>query len=1445
MADNNGTNGLGFMDLAMLSPVVIGGVIAGQNIITRMNPKSNVLDSLANMGRYPGTIPSAGPLMGDKVSNFATRALSGSAESILWAWQKALDNIPENFRGELDPSQFENPIGSMENLFRDKLKMLPLGIRNQFIKSFSRNKPIFSRTYSKVLSDIANTPIENPHQFAVNMAQEMLATQGVRSPNSIKSQLINPQAYNRLPSAIQGYAKEFLEKNKDFRIFHQTRSDLAATGHGSYRFTFADRGVSFNVPISSGGSVVLGKDLSSRYIASKFSVIDPGTGTVVAQDLLPEQYIIERFKGSYYGRLNELSGREKRGIGKQLTREVRERLTNIPLTSPESYSSQLRGYVNIRSQTTLFSSLDGKPVRATEAASIPEIEGGLGSKYFSGGISGTSKTRGALATYDVRQLYMGAESVPEARAPGQAVKRFGMRAWEPSLGKNLDAIQNKYLWSLPESHLNMFGVYGPSGDLLGSSNAFFMRTAFMQRQQTFGRLMGDGEIIVAKQMKAYGKGYREAEMRLESLATNVIKGLDTSGTMSVGKGEFIGNDPMGNPITAGRNLKILGQTIQDSNIILQTEEELPLRAQEKIFGLKGSMVFDEGSKIIGLAGKGVQAIADIDALKKGPHLHYQQMATRLWEAIEARKKRGMSSGINDPRNYFNSLTKTITEQNQGRYIHAQTVAELVKTARSEGLTKQELGEVFGAVPTVLGQNYKEDVGKYLDNPLTQRETRAFETGTAKGVIWATHGGPRSERFGYNRRATIEPRTIEMLGQGHLGPLGEELVSEFSSRLSGPGEQNVVSKELLKSLSSFAGGMPGRGDRRFEASSNFSSKAFAEFVEGGGGWITGAKNIYVPDIDAIKMQGGFRGKLYRTYQNLARGLSGLESGDITSEAFEKQYWEAAQNIQAEQAPFGKGVGGFYRGRINPNQKITGSRFLQLASKIGDETIQDPFGVGISDFWFNKMSAEMEGSPEELAELKEQWKTKGTVSGVAWRHPNIGPYSTVPVNIHRLATNTKEAVMVMPEIKIDGINISAVTGMAADFDGDFAGLMLLKGQTAEQASKYWDATSLRAYLEHAIRVQTIKPKAQSAVAEMNQFTLADLTKVALRKDEATKSFIGQLSTVLSEAKASVSASGNANKSTALSMLELMEQLPISAKHMAAGDIVGKTDQLRQSLEATKRAISSGTSSEIAENFRGLLGKNFGSDIEAALGQDMPVSERFAREAKSRLGVDMGSSVSGINLEETARTIAGSRDSFKSSGRLEEFRKMAGKSKISPSAAGIKDYVKSMARMTEGEGTMGMLSRLEMAASNISIADGKRALKYAKPIAIGAGIALGLAAMANTPQSLVGMRSSGDAASLYSKPVRHTSEASLRQGDTETSTSSLGSPSAPSHLMSPTAMIGSNRGYNVNARLYTKDSDNDPAGLAGAMKMIVGNVNNSTITVRDNLSTLNMDTILNKLF
>jgi hypothetical protein len=853
---------------------------------------------------------------------------------------------------------------------------------------------------------------------------------------------------------------------------------------------------------------------------------------------------------------------------------------------------------------------------------------------------------------------------------------------------------------------------------------------------------------------------------------------------------------------------------------------------------------------------GHEARIPMSALLKEQHYLNMQITSALWDTIGSKIQELKSATNYDAAQYIfrhvkgfmkapaqtiEGITRLSTVK--GAFDESKFINYMMQIGTAANLTPEEFGKVFGAVPELYGADWVQKTGA-RELGFGMKHFLAAQRMDPTGSIYVFRGDPSYA----GKRASIEPRMFTALRTGAYGELGTDLANEIARRAIAAGpEQLIASREVFKTLESALGDItPEAGANIFKLSEQFDTSAWKQFSATGGYIEMPGKlpSIYMPGQDQMKLMMPFRtaegsmalSELAKTYRDVAREASlATAGGDIAIQEFASMeitrkgnargaFWRFVNDVQSAQAIFGKGSLGLLRGE---RQRPYGTRFLTLASAMGDEAAMAKFQakadimtVGISDKYFNQMISELAESGVERAEIERLRKAfigGEKIGGAMWRHPTIGRYSTNIVNLMRVEA-AGDAPLAIVQSTLKGLNISPTTAMAADFDGDTAGVMLLHGKTERQAMQTSQSLS-EAYISHAVRMQYLKPKAPGA----DMITAKDLSRIAIEKLGTPQEYVPKISLPITEAKEAIAAfSGDPRFGKALSLLELLEQVPISGKHIPEKQLLENINAFKITTEGLLDALREPSAVGIQAQTEALFKHTqFGDPKIARLLNKGITLAGEELEAIRKVAPNFSGQVSGLDLQSTSEFIAESIKRFNASEAAMNYRLMAGRATVK-SPGMLRQYVETARhsiglqakRSTAGQ----IMAKAKLIIDNIQAAGGQRLLRGLKPLGLGLLAAVGVGAALSPsldpsppPPEVLAARQPRAMSPDMIQPPEHT----------------MGSTSVPGMFPNSARIMGQ-KSYNIVGN-FVGDAV-DSAGLSRMMQGAVNNVGRMSVNVTD---------------
>jgi hypothetical protein len=515
---------------------------------------------------------------------------------------------------------------------------------------------------------------------------------------------------------------------------------------------------------------------------------------------------------------------------------------------------------------------------------------------------------------------------------------------------------------------------------------------------------------------------------------------------------------------------------------------------------------------------------------------------------------------------------------------------------------------------------------------------------------------------------------------------------------------------------------------------------------------GIGDISIPSGETLRGLAGYKtSEGLVTYPELAKGYRGIlesaaqyEKGEIPQEAMRKQLLEFAPEVARARALSITGVGGLLRNRV------PGSAYLTAMIPPNPDIQQAlPRGVvGISEDRALKMMETMEQvyGKEAMARQRRQFFQGEILPAILGRHPYTDPYSSHITGVKIIPGMESDKIYVPEEYrsltatlggktgKPSTIRLSSLVGMGADVDSDALSIILAGPQLAPKMQGYLqDPKNMEAYEQYSIRQQLLRAKAPPETS----LTLNELMAGAAEKLGVTKrpGELGKVSLPIQRARAAI-LSGAGGLSTqeamdALGFTSMMEQLPISSKHISAADAplirnlfsevsaaYEKMDPVRMQAAAERMLARSGpeTQAALREGFTAHMGgEGAGRDIFIPGVNMERATENIAKSMRALENLE-GQGLNPIRERELLRG--------RFTPALEEIEKMFSTASLKNSSLG--------GFFTHGvpAGPMAEMTSGIMAIANKMIAAGKAAIPHAKPLLIGTAAAIGIAALLSPP-------------------------------------------------------------------------------------------------------------------
>lgn len=940
-----------------------------------------------------------------------------------------------------------------------------------------------------------------------------------------------------------------------------------------------------------------------------------------------------------------------------------------------------------------------------------------------------------------------------ARKPWQMIKEY-LPTEQAQQAMKASAMRADSTFDFMNSSLMNKAVSGPAGARLKTLYLSDEQISALSRD--FKIDIEDGELLINKIHKKEFEVSRTRRINLFELNTEVAQKLTKEGgfrlenitgpklfSTPVKVSGILGRSAEGSLIDTS-TIEALGispsviktpdgkSTVKSLDLVVR--ETLQMSDAEKVFGsVKGMARFvkptpDFLNAISSVTGRDVSELQDIGVFARGDDI--KDTARQMNAMVSSLILEGRKAG--KPFNTFSLLDEAQSIVAQGGDIKSSLQAFYKSKASSVGLDSSfdfSRGEI--------------------------------------AVSQLFFGGPK-EMTGAGNITKMDPRLFTLIKSSNPAGMGEDFSKDIISRINkwNP-SKTALHGELLKTVESLAGQANPQDWETTIGAKELSNPNVIENLKRKGGFVeTGlskAPRVYIPGYENIPElsprlvgTGAYvdTSESSKILNSMVRDIRAFNTGTKPfSEAemlerFEGQGGYLARLTQ-EVATAGKGAGSIARG------EIAGSRALTLLSNIDSEDqskwrkaidipgmneIQRSRIVGINWNKAQEMFKEMESlyGIEAISSMKSRFQQGELIAGMAMRHPTIGPYSAQPVLFKNAETaedvmlnagNRKTFSMISAsgEVISKELEIGPLTGWAADKDADTIAAIMMEPtqelkmrQTLLDPNSEFYKTQQKQYMDHSIRMQLLKPKA-SKTADVNA-TLAEKAAASSVKLAATQEEVGRISVALTKARTAIMASNldQASKLQNLSMLEWLEQVPISAKHASVQDVLSGLFQ--KGLQNTKMGVS-GTDPRLLEGAISELAENVSPEFRGLFNEGITLN---------------GEQISGFNVSQRARDIVNSVNEFNSLPRDSQQAAFARFATPSSSLAVSFDDLPNVAmanRLNDTHGAAAKMSRNFIADINNTLSNVvQKAKPFAKPIAIGVGVAAGVSLlMGDSPGTL----------------------------------------------------------------------------------------------------------------
>jgi hypothetical protein len=1335
----------------------------------------------------------------DKLAGFSDN-IAISREHLFSAWQAAAKTV--------DPS------GVVAGAFTDRLRATTgtTGFMGGLRTALQTNTSVYTqRAVNVFLQDLAmlqeratkGLPLVGPEIMGVGGA--------IAKVQRIKPIPMTHIADPVLRSTLEGIRARHGGVISPLREF--SRTDLPGRMfHFQYIHPGLPKALELNVARPLGGNlrnlIVHGSTQQSTYIAGRYALLE---GDKIVSTLNHEQWVARRMTEDLIPALlseRNLSKSKMNQMVSAFERRMMEAPEWIPSLPPENINEGTEKYIAERSQIMRLYTAGGEPLSDLQYANIIK-RGGVTDELgrfvpMFPSASPTTIAKNVVSLTDPRQAYLFPEAFPFGRRPMQTLRR----EFAPTAGA-LAAMQKA-----PGARFAWAGVRGRVG-------APMLKTAFAPTRlgpelSPFGVSTEGGALVSAGledvlEQRVIGQEILDPSRPIFGLTAAEAKNLQWEASMGINRTVegALGYAPTGEPVFAPPGTRITGAALFEEPhgrgqfLRLMTERDISLGQAAKFYGVKAMGLPVSPTHLENLAQgtigtpfhQGIEVLATIDDLKKNRSLHYQQLFTSLWEFTTQNQQSGKAMGAlasnfaNDPAR-ITTIANRLAVSAEGRPVHAGPVRAAMTIARSAGLTPEQMGGVFGAVPEVFGLRStvapEEFAGMWAreigGKAITGIEATQIMKGAPVGWTQLFYGGPGGP--GAGRVATIEPRMFELLASPHFGAMAGDLQLEIAQRMAAEYPHRIAEQQILgKSLESIISAREGPGFLNRIPGAVTAEHFTDKMLQTGGALrIPGVGDIRIPAEASISQLAGYKtagGQVVHPvlggpYRGIIEATKEYQARNITRETLMGRLAE----LQAS-------VGKAFFGTVTGNEsllrgRLPGSMFFTavLPGRAGTRT-SDPFTIGITEKYAGRMFEDLERlyGREAVTEMRQRFFAGGAVTGLAGRHPFIGPYSTQAARFQLVPG--REAVAVVNEqmyrslaaegllegeellrfqkeaayrarnklwtstknLAASPIRLSPLVGLAGDVDGDIISAVLASPQLerglASQLAAQEEAASL--WERYAIRSQYLKAKAPAgAVPLLSEQAAAEALKLGIPERR-----LGAVSEQLQRARFAILNYGRElspeARMNALGLLEWLEQTPISAKHLEPRP--ERVQEVFGTLEQISRGVQFKRAEDIADAANTVLA-SASPQARGALKDGLTVAMEDV--ASKEL---LFKKIPGVDVQKASQHIVDAMHAAEVSGlgqvsaaRWRDLTRVRGPQATS---AELRAAIGGMAEgpygglflASSGDTLWSSINKKTTAVLNRGMAAGRSAIPYAKPLGLGLGAAVALSAVLSEPPKVLG--------------------------------------------------------------------------------------------------------------
>lgn len=1369
--------------------------------------------------------------------------------------------------------------------------------------SFTGN--ITQMPFGDVYSAIEQTVRRNESQYMYRTLQKFRSNvtalerqsklTGGKLPDFVSATEVSKPPRMNMPIKLESLPTDIMETTTRIQRALGAFGDFSFTGRkgregfGTFNLGFTYQGGRFNVrvPVAQGGRLMEGSTLATQRLAPDVLLFDAGNKVQMSRHAFFLRNVEETILPGIQSGVLKTGWDVQRAVD-ELYRENIYSLESVPNPPSGVFDAGLERQIALRSKqidirfkdpalTSGPSGVGKSPFRPPTSREFTEVMST--NPQLIPSTSPKPLAEGRVSTLDPRGWFPTPTAVDLSRRPTQVIREW--KATPEAVRAMLDSGSVRRSIFETQQWRREMGPYA----------APHLRAVYVdptRHQDLLSKLrVGDGESLISdekyiKQMMEVERMAPAARLRPGTVRKELqeyLAGGKKLTDLQFKPGEVLGWTTEGTPFTYEKGMSLVALEANSTKgtgdfLSLFYKEKPRLGNSPKFFGDdKGLARFTDWLDVHKeirpltknpLFNEGTKELISMEVLRKENARHNRQMISSLWDMLDRFRSPKiiasnpkLASFMRNPNTFGEFLEKKaqIMTPTGPRYHHAAMVKQLTTFAIKEAnLDPQEFGAVFGAVPFVLG----DEARQIIDNDVYYK---AASEGFTIGDVQRLFGGT-AELTGSGAMGSIEPRVFELLNAGQYGQLGKDIADDLALRVAASNPEKLAAHRALSStLASIDGKLsPGIGEKPFQIGPNFSSEAFQEWMEKGGGWLRtgkyGISDISIPSMKELEAAASFvtaSGEVVKSNiasdfhayaRTAARAFS--DSNRAGAEEVRSALDTLVGSLGEQQPAAGKGVGAYLRG------KVEGSRFFKGVSKVGSFVPPHQGVAGISEGGAKKMFEELFASgiynKDAVAEMQRQLFSDQIIGGGIARHPFFDPYSFQGIGL-KLMRGVEEDVVALPwemvdirlagEEKANPILISPMVGMGGDLDADNYSISLLEPSLAKRVKTEafsTDSAYRQAYVQHSIRSQIIKAKA----AKMTEgaMTISNMQRmIAEGKKLATaQQWVPLLSTNLSRARSAIGSSLEGQRAAnAHFLLKWLEQVPIAGKHLNPEDVLN--EQMSGFFQTVSSSIDTMNKDRLLESIQGIFA-HAGETTKQLLVGDVKITGGREALAKASGLATISDTLNGVNAQNAVDDIMSALEVASVTGAEEAAKFATGRKKLGLDS--LSRFLNMSGNfVTQSGGSFAKVSEAATMASNYLAAAGRGLMKHKKAIGFGFAGSLALSTLLSTPKETVGSGSNALVPADMNKGKaadRMSPETIVPQGQ------SLGSPSVPPMLHQRRAVVApGGESVRISVRGTSRNRVNGTDLARQTNRFSNGNTN---VNVRDNSSSMSIHSFLNKL-